>query len=81
MTAYNATIAARISAEEALAEAEWAVEEAKAGNLNTVELAQMKYDRAAEELAEAMAALDKATADLQNILAVIYGEEEETPAP
>ena len=76
MTAYNAAIAARISAEEALAEAEWAVEEAKAGNLNTVELAQMKYDRATEELAEAMAKLDKATADLQALLAVIFGEEE-----
>ena len=74
-TAYNGAVSARISAEEALAEAEWAVDEAKAGNLNAVEIAQVKFDRATEELAEAMAKLDKATADLQALLAVIYGEE------
>lgn len=75
-TAYNGAVSARISAEEGLAEAEWAVEEAKAGNLNAVEIAQVKFDRATEELAEAMAKLDKATADLQALLAVIFGEEE-----
>lgn len=75
-TAYNGAVSARISAEEALAEAEWAVDEAKAGNLNAVEIAQVKFDRATEELAEAMAKLDKATADLQALLAVIFGEEE-----
>lgn len=74
-TAYNGAVSARISAEEGLAEAEWAVEEAKAGNLNAVEIAQVKFDRATEELAEAMTKLDKATADLQALLAVIYGEE------
>ena len=79
-TAYNGAVSARISAEEGLAEAEWAVEEAKAGNLNAVEIAQVKFDRATEELAEAMTKLDKATADLQALLAVIYGTEEETPA-
>ena len=79
-TAYNAAVTARISAEVAVAEAEWAVAEAEAGNLNAVEIAQVKYDRAAEELAEAMAALDKATADLHALLAIIYGDEEDVAA-
>ncbi len=74
--AYNDAVDARIDAEKALVEAEWAVEEAKAGNLNAIELAQLKYDRAAEELAEAIAALEKASADLEAMLAVIYGAAE-----
>ena len=79
-TAYNAAVDARIAAQKAVAEAEWAVTEAEAGNLNAVEIAQVKYDRAVTELAEAMAKLDGVTAALQDLLAVIFGAEEETPA-
>ena len=79
-TAYNAAVDARIAAQKAVAEAEWAVTEAEAGNLNAVEIAQVKYDRAALELAEAMEKLEGVTTALQDLLAVIFGAEEETPA-
>lgn len=71
-SAYEAAVENRIKAEEALLEAEWALEELKAGNLNAVEIAQLEYDRAAEELAYAIAKLEKANAELQAIIAVIF---------
>lgn len=79
--AYDGAVTNRITAESDLLEAEWALEELKAGNLNAVEIAQLEYDRAAEELAEAIAKLDKANAKLQEILAIIYdgGEIPEDP--
>ena len=79
-TNYEAAVADVIAAEQAVINAEKTLEHLKAGVVSAAGAAQSAYDRAAEELAEAMAALDKATADLKAMLEIIYGEAEETPA-
>ena len=82
LEAYNDAVEARIDAEKALAEAEWALAEAEAGNITAVEIAQVKYDRAVEELAEAIAKLNRAAASLEAVLDAIYNDQPvpETPA-
>ena len=79
-TNYEAAVANVIAAEQAVINAEKTLEDLKAGVVSAADAAQRAYDRAAEELAEAIAKLERAAADLEAVIAAIYGETEETPA-
>jgi len=77
---YESAVKEVIFAEETVRQAEQAIEDVKAGIVTAADAAQRAYDRAAEELAEAIAKLERAAADLEAVIAAIYGETEETPA-
>ncbi len=79
-TNYEAAVNQVIAAEQAVINAEKTLEDLKAGVVSAADAAQRAYDRAAEELAEAIAKLERAAADLEAVIAAIYGEAEETPA-
>ena len=79
-TNYEAAVNNVIAAEQAVINAEKTLEDLKAGVVSAADAAQRAYDRAAEELAEAIAKLERAAADLEAVIAAIYGETEETPA-
>ena len=79
-TNYDTAVKEVIFAEETVRQAEQAIEDVKAGIVSAADAAQRAYDRAAEELAEAIAKLERAAADLEAVIAAIYGETEETPA-
>ena len=79
---YEEVLEAVYWAEDDVVIAEMALEELKAGLVSAAEYAQRAYDRAAAELAEAIAKLDRAAAELEAVLAAIYNDQpvEETPA-
>lgn len=72
--AYYEAVEATLWAEANVIYAEQDLADLKAGVASAADWAQRMYDRAAEELAEAIAKLERAAKSLENVLAAIYGE-------
>ena len=74
-TNLNTAIGNTITAEKAVLEAEWLLEKAKTENLNAVEIAEIEYNNAVEELQYAMDKLERLVSELEAMLAALYDGE------